>query len=60
MAYRYTVPAINGRLKHKLRLGKHDIITEWTVYADRVSFVSNNKQKELDKHKDVIVEKLEE
>ena len=60
MSYRYTVPAKNGKMKYKLRLGKKDEITDWTVYSDRVSFVSNNKQRELDKKKDVIVEVLEE
>ncbi len=60
MSYRYTVPAKNGRLKYKLRLSKKDIITHWTVYSDRVSFVSNNRQRELDKKKDVIVEEMEE
>lgn len=60
MAYRYTVPATNGKLKHKLRVGKKDSITEWTIFADRVTFVSNNRQKELDKRKDVVVEELKE
>ena len=60
MSYRYTVPAKNGKMKYKLRLGKKDEITDWTVYSDRVSFVSNNRQRELDKKRDVIVEELEE
>ena len=58
MAYRYTVPAKKGRLKYKLKVGKKDVITDWTVYNDRVIFVSNNRQKELDKKKDVIVEEI--
>ena len=60
MSYRYTVPAKNGRMKYKVHIGKKDKISEWTVYSDRVSFVSNNKQTELDKKKDVIVEEIEE
>ena len=58
MSYRYTVPANSGRLKYKFRATKKDDISEWTVYSDRVSFVSKNKLKDLDKKKDVVVEKV--
>jgi len=60
VAYKYTVPAVNGKLKYKLHVGKKDEITGWTVHSDRVVFVSNNRQKELDKRKDVTVEEVKE
>lgn len=59
MAYKYTVPAKNGRLKYRLRTSKKDEITNWTVYPDRVEFISKYRQKELDRRSDVIVEEVE-
>ncbi len=62
MAYRYTVPTlpgpIKGKMKYKVKFGKKDVVSEWNTYNDRVVFVVNNKQRELNGKEDVIVEKI--
>lgn len=58
MPYKYTVPASNGVPKYKIHIGKKDKITDWTVRANTISFISNVRQKELDKKEGVIVEEI--